>query len=643
MVEGSPESKRIHKLYNQLDKALQRITDLSVEFETIQSDPDFLQKKSRLDSMYFAVKKAHKSFSTRFILDDPCSFASLQALYQQMGKRDPLFEINEDFFLYEKVDSCLSSLYPSSGAVKTLNKKVVETREFMKIDSGSFAPEINLPDTSGNNISLHSLHGKYVLVSFWASWCTPCRDLNASLIPVYKKYHDKGFEIYQVSLDKTEESWKTGVIEDKIPWINVSDLKYWNSSAVNSYYIRKVPFSILIDKDGKIVEKDIPVEQLIRKLVRNYPMKNILVKKIVFFAFAVLLLISCTNKKQVVIRGHITQSTGGKVYLEEQDLYFSRRIDSAKVHRNGKFTLKATVKNPDFYMLKFSNNKTINLLLEPNEKLSISANLDELPQSIQVEGSNGSKAVNEVNKKLMETQFKIDSISSLYEKTENADEKERLVSEYRDVLKNHHRYSLGFIFENINSLAAYTAINQQYRNGDYVFNTIKDLQYYKIVTDSLTRRYSRSKHVIALKENTKEMIDGYNSQRLMSMVKKENFHLPEISLPGMKENDVKLSSLKGKIVLLNFWATWSRESIEKNLALKDLYSKYRKRGFEIYSVSLDNSMDKWLYEIKFDDLSWIHVIDTLYPNSRALMSYNVSSIPFNYLIGRILKPLLQRI
>lgn len=256
VIEGSSESKRVSKLIAEQNKALLKITELSNKFESVRNKPDFLKERAKIDSVYSVIIKEHKKFSTDYILENTCSFAGLLALYQQLGAREPVFDIVADFKLFERVDSCLTSLYPSSDAVKNLNKKVVETREYLKIAQGATAPEIALTDTTGRTVSLHSLKAKYVLLNFWASWCTECRKDNAFMQQMYKKYKDKGFEIYQVSLDKTTESWKQGVKEDKIPWINVSDLKYWNSEAVKTYYIKEIPLFMLINPDGKIIEKE---------------------------------------------------------------------------------------------------------------------------------------------------------------------------------------------------------------------------------------------------------------------------------------------------------------------------------------------------------------------------------------------------
>jgi len=123
------------------------------------------------------------------------------------------------------------------------------------------APTFSLPDTSGNIVKLDDFKGKYVLIDFWASWCAPCRAANPKLIEVYKQFSEKNFTIVGISVDKNEELWKKAIESDKLPWINVSNLKGWGTVSEN-YGVEAIPQNFLLDTNGIIIDKNIEPEHL---------------------------------------------------------------------------------------------------------------------------------------------------------------------------------------------------------------------------------------------------------------------------------------------------------------------------------------------------------------------------------------------
>jgi len=132
---------------------------------------------------------------------------------------------------------------------------------------GATAPEIELTDRDGKIRKLSSLKGKVVLIDFWASWCGPCRKENPNVVNIYGKYHDQGFEVYSVSLDKDRDSWLAAIAKDNLVWPNhVSDLKYWKSAGAAAYGVTAIPFTVLVDRKGKIVAKKLRGDDLETKV-----------------------------------------------------------------------------------------------------------------------------------------------------------------------------------------------------------------------------------------------------------------------------------------------------------------------------------------------------------------------------------------
>lgn len=263
-VSGSKGSELIWKLNQHKKVNLDKVDSLSAVYKASVGKTNFVEIKNSLDSTYKIIFNDEKGFAKNFIDSNIGSLASLIAIYEQFG-RELLFTESDsaDFAYYEKLDNSLIKLYPDNAHADEFHKHVAEVKRTKaelklaesKLSVGSEAPDFELYTPDSTLVKLSSLKGKYVLIDFWASWCAPCRKNNPKLVALYKKYKDSKFTILGVSLDREKDSWKNAIAKDKLVWTQVSDLLYWESPVVKLYNVQEIPYAVLIDKDGKILEK----------------------------------------------------------------------------------------------------------------------------------------------------------------------------------------------------------------------------------------------------------------------------------------------------------------------------------------------------------------------------------------------------
>lgn len=171
---------------------------------------------------------------------------------------------------YPALDSLLSGLSPeiqASEDYQTLNDRVMTLK---RVEVGQQAVDFALSDTTGNPISISSFRGKVLLIDFWASWCGPCRQENPNVVKLYKDYQGKGFEIIGVSFDESRTKWIDAIHQDQLTWPHVSDLKGWASEAGKLYAINAIPATVLLDREGKIIAKNLRGDALRKKLEEYY-------------------------------------------------------------------------------------------------------------------------------------------------------------------------------------------------------------------------------------------------------------------------------------------------------------------------------------------------------------------------------------
>jgi peroxiredoxin len=357
-----------------------------------------------------------------------------------------------------------------------------------------------------------------------------------------------------------------------------------------------------------------------------------MIMKKVIILFCFLGVMAC-NKDKVKISGRILNADRQVLHLDEVNVYDSKSTDSIVLKKDGSFSFTYESHEPGFYQLRLAKGQLIVLFPQPGEHINIRADFKNIDSSLTIEGSPNSEQIYLLIDKMNKTRAALDSLSALYNKTQNDSLRLKINEEYMHILDNHRKFSMAYILSHYKSLTCLYALYQQYQPGDYVFYKASDLQFFRIVSDSLKKYHPGSKHVKALIAYTDKMIGRYKSEVLYRQASK-SVALPEVKLPDLKGDTVRLTDFAGKYILLSFWASGDQNSVNQNLAFKNVYSKFRNKGFEIVQVSFDNSEEAWKKAVHYDELPWVSLIDTHYPNSIIAGNYNVTSIPSNYLIGR---------
>lgn len=357
-----------------------------------------------------------------------------------------------------------------------------------------------------------------------------------------------------------------------------------------------------------------------------------------FWLFIPLLVIwSCSGKNQFSLTGKINEAEPKSViYLYEQQVGTSKIIDSAKVKGNGSFHFRVKTNEPRFYTLLLTDAKPITLLMAPGEKAQFETNAPNFSTGYSVSGSPGSLLVKDLSIRHAQVLSRIDSMINEYRKLKAEAGKQSqmasLDSAYVQLTSDYRKEIISFILNHYHSMASIMALYLKYDTTSYVLQFPRDLQFYKIVSDTLSKYYPHSQHVIALKRDFKRMMDEKESLGLMNLMKNARQGMPDIALPDAKGDTIHLTSFTGKVILLSFWNTDCKPCLMANRDYQELYKKYGKSGLVVYQVSIGESRDKWMKNAARSP--WISVAEGN-PNTSYYMNlYNITQIPTSFLIDR---------
>ena len=275
-VQGSPESLLLQQVEADQQAFAIAFDSLSVALNSAMEIGD-QKARERINKELGALYVAHKQKAIKYIYAHPKSMTVIPVIFQNVAENLPLFSEYTDAILFERVYDSLRTKYSGSPYLVSLmgeiekRKNLLQMETFLSMAQSTDFPEIILPDANSQQQHLSSLQGNVILLYFWDPQNDGMKLYNTDLIPIYEKYHSKGFQIYQVAITTNKTDWAIYLKGQPLPWINVCDIAADNSYAAAVYNVTELPASFLISKDGTIVSKNVfdvkALEKEVAKLV----------------------------------------------------------------------------------------------------------------------------------------------------------------------------------------------------------------------------------------------------------------------------------------------------------------------------------------------------------------------------------------
>ena len=349
--------------------------------------------------------------------------------------------------------------------------------------------------------------------------------------------------------------------------------------------------------------------------------------KIIICAAALMAAVSCSNNAK--IDGILSDAPSSEVIVKLLNINHYEILDTVKTDASGRFAYKAEVQKgqPEFIYVFYKDAKVASLLLEAGDKVSVSA--DTLG-NFTVEGSQESVKLAQVEKEYADALVQLTTLSSQALLAEGA-EADALKRQVGQIYVEYYRSRVKYVMENSKSLTSVPVFFQNFGSDLPVFSQTTDALLFANIADSLESVYPDSRYVKALRteagkrQNYLELESRINSAEAVGY--------PDIELPDVNAQKVRLSEVDSKVVMVFFWTAGDASQKMFNLDfLKGIYEDYHDKGFEIYQVSLDVDKAQWARVVKEQKLPWINVCDSRGSASPYTLLYNITSVPAVYVI-----------
>lgn len=362
--------------------------------------------------------------------------------------------------------------------------------------------------------------------------------------------------------------------------------------------------------------------------------------RIQYTAFLLLLLAgSACNRNNVSIEGSVVDGEGQTISLERLDVNRISLLDSTTIGKGDRFSISTNIENPELFVLRHSNGEIVNLLIAPGENISLTTEAESFGKGYELEGSEESENIRILVEQLNATRSTLDSLQEVAATMSDPESPHLKVirNAYAQTIVNQKRFTIRYLVGHMTSLSSVYALYQKYDEEEMVMGLQSDLQYFKVIADSLEISHPNSSLTKSLRADiSRREAEFSRDSQLNTLIEMagEASGLLDLSIPDREGKELSISDFKGKAVMVVFWASGNQASINQLLQLKSTYKLYHQKGFEVYAISLDNNKVQWMEAIDYNEFNWINVSELSYPESRADKNYNVSSLPAGFLINR---------